>query len=38
MSQVKPLEPAQMCHRCDPAAFAFETTAELDPPDEVLGQ
>ena len=38
MSPLKPLEPEQIYRRCDPAAFSFETTAELDPPDEVLGQ
>ncbi|MFQ5958923.1 MAG: hypothetical protein ACE5LF_06085, partial [Alphaproteobacteria bacterium] len=38
MPKVEPLSPEQLCHRCDPGAFTFETTAELDEPAEVLGQ
>ncbi len=38
MPKVEPLRPEQLCRRCDPGAFAFETTAELDEPSEVLGQ
>ena len=38
MSQVKPLGPEQIYRRRDPAGFSFETTAELEAPDEVLGQ
>ncbi len=38
MPKVEPLSPEQLCRRCDPGAFTFETTAELDEPAEVLGQ
>ena len=35
---IKPLKAAQVYRRCDPAAFKFETTAELKPPARVIGQ
>ena len=38
MSQVEPLSPDLLYQRCDPAAFSFTTTAELEEPNEVLGQ
>jgi hypothetical protein len=31
------LEPRQVLHGCDPAAFALETTAELDDLNEIVG-
>ncbi len=34
----KELRPEELRRRCDPALFEFETTAELDPLDEVIGQ
>ncbi|MFP6743926.1 MAG: ATP-binding protein, partial [Alphaproteobacteria bacterium] len=38
MSQVRPLDPDRLFRACDPEAFSFETTADLDDLDEVLGQ
>ena len=38
MSQVEPLSPDVLYQRCDPEAFSFTTTAELEEPNEVLGQ
>lgn len=35
---VKALEPAQLCQRCDPTQFDFETTAELDHLTDFIGQ
>jgi lon-related putative ATP-dependent protease len=35
---VKPLAPELLFRRCDPALFAFETTAEVEPLEEILGQ
>jgi lon-related putative ATP-dependent protease len=37
-ASVKPLRPDILFRRCDPAAFAFETTADLKPLEEILGQ
>ena len=34
----RPLAPEQLLHRCDPAQFSFETTAELQSLDELIGQ
>jgi predicted ATP-dependent protease len=33
-----PLPPQTLCRRCDPASLPFETTAELEPLAEALGQ
>ena len=38
MQTVKPLPAEQLCSRCDPQLFDFETTAELEPLTEPLGQ
>ncbi len=38
MGEVPRLDPAQLCRRCDPGQFAFQTTAELDDLSEVIGQ
>ncbi len=38
MVEVKALAPEQLYQVCDPDRFSFETTADLDDPDEVLGQ
>jgi lon-related putative ATP-dependent protease len=38
MSKPSALRPEELCRRCDRAQFAFETTADLEPLDEVLGQ
>ncbi len=38
MTQVRPLSPDLLYQRCDPEEFPFTTTAELEPPKEVLGQ
>lgn len=38
MPEITPLAAEQLCQRCDPAAFDFETTAELPEPDEFFGQ
>ncbi len=38
MSKVGPLAPEHLYRRCDPDGFAFETTADIGTPDEVLGQ
>lgn len=35
---VQALTVEQVCRRCDPAAFDFETTAELEPLSEIIGQ
>ncbi|MCP5096449.1 MAG: AAA family ATPase [Chloroflexi bacterium] len=33
-----PLQPQQLCHRCDPSQFSFQTTAELNDFNEIIGQ
>jgi lon-related putative ATP-dependent protease len=38
MGAVKPLEPAALCRRCDPAQFSFETTAEVGDLTQIIGQ
>ena len=38
MVKVMPLAPDELYRACDPDVFSFETTADLDDPDEVLGQ
>lgn len=38
MTGVQSLEAALLCHTCDPAQFTFETTADLEPLDEIIGQ
>ncbi len=30
--------PSQLCHRCDAGLFPFETTAEVEPIDQIIGQ
>ncbi|HET8701989.1 MAG TPA: ATP-binding protein [Nitrococcus sp.] len=34
----KPLNPEELYRRCDPKSFDFETTAELEPLNEIVGQ
>ena len=38
MSAIKPLGPELLCQDCDPDQFTFETTAELEPLTEIIGQ
>ena len=38
MTAPPPLEPGELYHACDESRLAFDTTAELDPLTEVLGQ
>lgn len=38
MPELKPLSPSQLRKICDPSVFTFESTAEIDPLDEVIGQ
>lgn len=38
MPEIKALDPARLYRRCDPQTLGFATTAELEDPDEVLGQ
>ncbi|MDN5848104.1 MAG: AAA family ATPase [Nitrococcus sp.] len=38
MATPKPLHPEALYRRCDPGAFDFETTAELEPFTEIVGQ
>ena len=38
MSKPSALTPEELCRRCDAAQFTFETTTDLEPLDEVLGQ
>jgi lon-related putative ATP-dependent protease len=38
MENVRRLDPAQLCKRCDPGQFSFQTTAELEDLTEVIGQ
>ena len=33
-----PVGPAELCARCDPAQFAFDTTAALPQPTQPFGQ
>ena len=32
------LEPAALCHRCDPAQFGFDSTEELEVLSDFIGQ
>jgi lon-related putative ATP-dependent protease len=38
VAPIKSLTPAQLCRRCDPAQFSFETTKDLDDLDSFIGQ
>lgn len=38
MNKVRGLEPSFLYQRCDPSQFTFETTAELDNGNEIIGQ
>jgi len=38
MAAVEALKPDQLCRDCDPDQFSFESTADLDDLDEVIGQ
>ena len=38
MTAIKALDAEKLSRRCDPESFSFATTAELEDPDEVLGQ
>lgn len=38
MAIPKPLNPEELYRRCDPNSFDFETTAELEPLNEIIGQ
>ena len=38
MQQIQALSPLQLCWRCDPAQFDFETTEQLDDLSEFVGQ
>jgi lon-related putative ATP-dependent protease len=38
LSPVRELAPAELCRRCDPSQFGFETTDELEDFSDVLGQ
>jgi len=38
MTEPRPLPPAALCRRCDPARFPFETTAELTDVPGIIGQ
>ena len=38
MPAIQRLDPGQLCRRCDPAQFAFETTAELTGAIAIVGQ
>jgi lon-related putative ATP-dependent protease len=38
MARVQPLRPEALYRRCDPQAFGFETTADLEDPKEIIGQ
>ncbi|MGD2050131.1 MAG: ATP-binding protein, partial [Chloroflexota bacterium] len=38
MATVLPLDAEELCRTCDPDQFTFETTAELDDLEEVIGQ
>jgi len=38
MTTINPLPAQQLCRRCDPSQFDFETTADLEDLREILGQ
>ena len=38
MTPIKSLTPVQLCRRCDPAQFSFETTDDLPDLDDFIGQ
>ena len=38
MTNPTPLEPSQLHHHCDPQQFSFQTTAELEDMNEIIGQ
>ena len=38
MTSIQPLTPQQLCQKCDPSRFDFETTAELEDLTEIIGQ
>ena len=38
MTPIKSLTPVQLCRRCDPAQFSFETTGDLPDLDDFIGQ
>jgi len=38
MATVLPLNAEELCNKCDPDQFTFETTAELEDLEEVIGQ
>ena len=38
MAPVKPLTAEQLCRRCSPERFSFQTTAEVEDLEEILGQ
>ncbi len=38
MAPIDPLTPGELCWTCDPASLGFETTAELQPVGDVVGQ
>lgn len=38
MARIAPLPPDRLYHACDPAQFAFTTTAELEELTEIIGQ
>ena len=38
VTPIKPLAPVQLCRRCDPAQFSFETTDDLPDLDDFIGQ
>jgi lon-related putative ATP-dependent protease len=38
VNTAKPLAPQQLCQKCDPSQFDFETTAELEDLAEIIGQ
>ena len=38
MQEIQALSPLQLCWRCDPAQFDFETTEQLDDLSEFVGQ
>ncbi len=38
MATITPLAPEALCQLCDPEQFSFETTAELDDLEDVIGQ
>ena len=38
MNKLQPLAAKQLCRRCDPNQFEFDTTAELQDGQEIIGQ